>query len=259
MIASPQSNIELRRSSRDRNADGVEPGRIDTAMTGLFFDSKIMADSAKVVKALLEKYGRTFSHELGIKLESNTPSALFRWLCAALLFSARISNRIAIEAAMALTKQGWTSAQKMAAATWKQRTIVLNRAGYARYDEKTSRMLADTSALLLERYRGDLRKLREEAERDPCRERKLIMECKGIGEVGAGIFFREVQAIWPEHVPFADKAALRSAGRLGLPTNAEGLAKLVKKKEFPRLLAALVRCGLAEDHAAIRAAKPVDS
>jgi hypothetical protein len=212
-----------------------------------------MAKSAKVVKALLEKYGRTFSDELGIKLESNTPSALFRWLCAALLFSARISNKIAMEAALALTKHGWTTAQKMAAATWKQRTLALNRAGYARYDEKTSRMLADTSELLLDRYRGDLRKLREEAQRDPRREQQLIMECKGIGEVGASIFFREVQAVWPEHFPFADKAALRSAAKLGLPTNAEGLAKLVSKKDFPRLLAALVRCGLAKDHAAIRA------
>jgi thermostable 8-oxoguanine DNA glycosylase len=213
-----------------------------------------MADSAKVVKALLEKHGRTFSRELGIKLESNTPSALFRWLCAALLFSARISNRIAMEAARALTKHGWTSARKMAAATWKERTVVLNRAGYARYDEKTSRMLADTSKLLLDRYKGDLRKLREEAKRDSRRERNLIKECKGIGEVGASIFFREVQVVWPEQAPFADKVALRSAGKLGLPTNAEGLAKLVSEKEFPRLLAALVRCELAKDHGAIRGA-----
>jgi hypothetical protein len=73
------------------------------------------------VKALLEKYGRTFSDELGIKLEGNTPSALFRWLCAALLFSARISNKIGVEAARALTKHGWTSAQKMRAATWRER------------------------------------------------------------------------------------------------------------------------------------------
>ncbi|HEY5706813.1 MAG TPA: hypothetical protein VIS96_14705 [Terrimicrobiaceae bacterium] len=164
-----------------------------------------MPDSAKVVKALLEKYGRTFSDELGIKLESNTPSMLFRWLCAALLFSARISNKIATQAALALTKHGWTSAQKMAAATWKQRTLVLNRAGYARYDEKTSRMLADASELLLDRYGGDLRKLREEAERDPRRKRELLMECKGIGEVGASIFLREVQVVWPENIPFADQ------------------------------------------------------
>jgi hypothetical protein len=41
---------------------------------------------------LLERHGRTYSEDLGIRLEANTPSALFCWLCAALLFSARINK-----------------------------------------------------------------------------------------------------------------------------------------------------------------------
>lgn len=64
----------------------------------------------------------------------------------------------------------------------------VNKAGYARYDEKTSRMLADTSNLLMKCYHGDLRERREAAERDPARERKLLMGCKGVGEVGGDIF-----------------------------------------------------------------------
>jgi hypothetical protein len=119
----------------------------------------------KIIVALMKRHGRTFSGELGIKMGNPTPSALFRWLCASLLFSARIGNEIAMEAARALTKSGWTSARKMAAATWEERTRVLNHAGYARYDEKTSRMLAETSDLLLKCYNGDLRKLREAATR----------------------------------------------------------------------------------------------
>ena len=67
------------------------------------------------------------------------------------------------------------------------------------------------------------------------------MECKGIGGVGADIFLREVQTAWTELQPFADAAALRSAGKLDLPTKAEELAKLVPKKDFSRLVAALVR------------------
>ena len=170
----------------------------------------------QIVAALLKRHGRFFSSELGIKLGSNSPSALFRWLCAALLFSARIGNEIATEAARALSKQGWTTAKKMTAATWGERTRVLNHAGYARYDEKTSRMLAATSDLLLERYGGDLRKLREAAERDPKREKKLLMECKGIGDVGADIFLREVQVAWTELQPFVDATGLKSARKLGL-------------------------------------------
>jgi hypothetical protein len=49
-----------------------------------------MTGSAKVAKALPEKYGRAFSDELGIKLESNTPSALFRG-SAPRYFSAPVS------------------------------------------------------------------------------------------------------------------------------------------------------------------------
>jgi hypothetical protein len=45
---------------------------------------------------------------------------------------------------------------------------------------------------------------------------------------------------------------LTSARKLGLPAKADGLAKLVSKEDFPRLLAALVRCALAKDYAAIK-------
>jgi hypothetical protein len=203
---------------------------------------------------LLERHGPTFASELGINLASETPATLFRWLCAALLFSARIGNAIAIEAARALTQSGWTTAEKMAAAAWEERTRVLNHAGYARYDEKTSRMLADTSELLLKRYDGDLRKLREAARREPAREKELLMECKGIGPVGADIFLREVQVTWTELQPFADAAALKSAAKLKVPVKTDELAKLVPKKDFPRLLAALVRCQLAKDHKNVLAA-----
>jgi len=208
----------------------------------------------RIVAALLGRHGQTFSAEMGIGLERNTPTVLFRWLCAALLFSARIDHRIAMKAAQALTKNGWTSAKKMAAATWEERTRTLNHSGYARYDEKTSRMLADTSQLLLERYGGDLRKLREKARRDPACEKKLLMECKGIGSTGADIFLREVQVAWGELRPFADAAALKSAGELGLPKTAEELARQVAENDFPRLLAALVRCRLEKDREKVLAA-----
>ena len=208
-----------------------------------------MAEPSKdrVVKALLERHGQTYAAELGIDLERNTPSALYRWLCAATLLSAPISADAAMQAARALADQGWTTAQKMADATWEQRTRTLNQAGYARYDESTSRMLGDTAEMLLDKYQGDLRRLRDAAERDPGRERALLKKCKGIGDVGADIFCREAQVAWDELFPFADQRALQAAERLGLEDDAEGLAKRVARKDYPRLLAALVRTGLAKD------------
>ena len=159
-----------------------------------------------------------------------------------------------MEAARALFRQGWTTPQKLGAARWSQRVRVLNRAGYARYDESSSRMLGDTCDVLLERYRGDLRRLRAEAEQEPRRERMLLKEFKGIGEVGVDIFFREAQLAWEELYPFADRRTRQAAARLGLPTEPEALARLVPRREFPRLLAALVRTSLERDFAAVREA-----
>jgi hypothetical protein len=109
-------------------------------------------------------------------------------LCA-LLFSARISHRIALKAAIALAKQGWTTPERLVKSSWAARAGVLKRSGYSRYDERTSTMLGETAKLLLERYKGDLRKLREEADRNSARERELLKEFKGIGDVGVDIFF----------------------------------------------------------------------
>ncbi|MFO7963950.1 MAG: hypothetical protein R6U50_08515 [Desulfobacterales bacterium] len=41
------------------------------------------------VKKILEKYGQTFNREIGIHIERNTPSPLFRLLVFALLSSTR--------------------------------------------------------------------------------------------------------------------------------------------------------------------------
>lgn len=209
-----------------------------------------MNTSAKrdTVAALLDRHGRTYAEELGIDLTQDTPSPLFRWLCASILFSARIGSHIAMKAARALADHGWTTAQAMAGTTWEERVRVLNRSGYARYDESTSRMLGDTVDLLLRRYDGDLRTLRDQAGHDPAEERKRLKECKGLGNVGVDIFFREVQAVWDELYPFADSKALKAAARLELGRSAADLAPLVDRTDFPRLIAALVRTDLEKDY-----------
>lgn len=206
----------------------------------------------RVVAALLQQHGQTFCDQLKIDIEKNTPSPLFRWLCASILLSARISSSIAVEAARALAGKRWTTPEKMAASSWEDRTHTLNRAGYARYDESTARMLNDATCKLIEDYHGDLRALRNAAHRDPTEERKRLIEFKGIGDVGANIFFREIQGTWDELYPFADEKALKAAKELELPGTAEGLAKLVNRKKFPQLVAALVRTDLAKDYAAVR-------
>ena len=86
--------------------------------------------------------------------------------------SARIGAGQAVKAAHALTEAGWTTADNLAATSWRERVRVLNRHGYARYDERTTSMLGDAcELLLLDRYRGDLRRLRTEAGQDRTRGR----------------------------------------------------------------------------------------
>jgi hypothetical protein len=185
-----------------------------------------------------------YSETLGLDLRSGTPSILFQWLCASLLLGGRIRARAAQQAAEALLRQGWTTAEKLAASTWEERTRVLNRSGYARYDESTSRRLGELAQRMLERYRGDLRKLREAAHRDPAEERRLLQEFNGIGEVRADTFFREVQVVWKELYPFADRRALNAAAEIGVGSDAQSLSRLVDCSDFARLVAALVRVDL---------------
>lgn len=201
-----------------------------------------------IVKQLLADRGRTYANEIGIKVEQNTPAPLFQLLCASILFSARISADIAVAATRALIDSGWTTADNMAASSWEDRARVLNEAGYARYDERTSSMLGDTAQTVIERYSGDLRNLREESDRKPDAERERLKTMKGIGDTGVDIFFREVQVAWDEIYPFADDRALKSAGAMDLPQKPKALADLVSRKDFPRLVAALVRVHLDGAH-----------
>ncbi|MCE7030221.1 hypothetical protein [Jiella avicenniae] len=197
-----------------------------------------------IVDRLLQRTEKTFAEEMGLDLAKNTPMPLFLWLVAANLFSARISADQALRAARALKDAGLTTADHMAEATWKERVVILNRNGYARFDEKTSRFLQDVADHCLDAYGGDLRKLREAADRDPAKERELLKAFKGIGDTGADIFFREVQVAWDELYPFADRRALQAAETLGLGSDAETLSGLVAKADFPRLLTALLRADL---------------
>ncbi len=204
-------------------------------------------EGREIARAVLRRYPRSYADELRIDLGKNRPQALYQWLIASLLFSARIGARQARGAAEALFAQGWRTPRKMAAVSWEERVKVLNRSGYARYDESTSRYIAEATRLLLDRYGGDLRKLRKAAGRDPARERELLKEFKGIGEVGADIFLREVQLAWEELYPFADKRALETACRLGLGEDIQVLARLVPRRDLPRFLAGLVHLDLAHE------------
>jgi len=201
---------------------------------------------------LLRDHGRTYAHEAGIRIERNTPAALFQLLYLALLLSAPIHAADATRAAKALIDAGLTTPRKMAEATWQARVDVLTTHGYKRYDERTSTMLGETAQLVLDRYAGDLRRLRDAADHDPAREHQLLQEFKGVGPVGADIFLREVQVVWDEVHPFADARVLAAARQLGLGSDARALSRLVARDELARLTSALIRVELAHAYEQVR-------
>ncbi|MBT2541580.1 endonuclease [Streptomyces sp. ISL-44] len=200
------------------------------------------------VRRLMDAYGRTHAEEAGIKLR-NTPAALYQLLALCVLFSVRIKADIAVAAARELFEAGMRTPSAMADSSWQDRVDALGRAHYRRYDESKATALGAGAELVLDRYRGDLRQLRDAADGDPDRIRELLQEIPRIGPVGANIFCREAQAVWPELRPSFDDRAREAASKLGLPTSPDGLARLVDTDTLPRLAAALVRVELSKDAA----------
>ncbi|MFD9006449.1 endonuclease [Streptomyces sp. NPDC059582] len=196
------------------------------------------ATDKAVVRALLARQERTCAAQAGIRLR-NTPAPLYQTLVLAVLLSARIRGDIAVAAAKALFEAGLRDARAMANASWQERVDTLGAGGYRRYDERTSTLLGKGAELLLERYGGDLRRLR--AEPDP---KKALLDLPGIGPTGADIFLRDVQGIWPEFAPYIDRKALDGARRLGLPDSPEKLGGFVVGRELPRLADGLVHAAL---------------
>ena len=219
---------------RDEGSSGAVARGMGTGVT---------KKQAAIARVLLDRHGQTYADAADIQLDDK-PSPLYQLLVLATLLSARISGDIAVAAARELFTAGYRTPEQMRDATWQDRVDALGRGHYRRYDDRTSTMLGDGAELLLGRWGGDLRKLRDEADGDAGGIAKLLTEFPGIGPVGADIFLREVQVVWPSVAPYVDSRVRDAAGRFGLPTGAAELEKLVGgRAELARLAAALIRVG----------------
>jgi hypothetical protein len=208
-----------------------------------------VSDQGRVVRELVGAHGRTYAEEAGIRLK-DTPQPLYRLLVLSLLLSARIRGSIAVETARELHRSGLRDPRRMAEADWQERVDALGRGGYRRYDERTATQLGDGAQLLTERWGGDLRRLRAEADGEVSELRRLLQEFPGIGPSGADIFLREVQSVWPEVAPYLDRKTLSGAERLGLPKDPDRLLSLAGdagNAQPASLAAALVRAAIDEE------------
>jgi hypothetical protein len=195
------------------------------------------------IQRLLREAGPTYAAEAGIKL-ADQPAPLYRLLVLSVLLSTRIKAAIAVDAARELKAAGMGTARAMVDATWRKRVDALGRAHYKRYDEQTATALGEGAQYLLDEYNGDLRRVREAANGEFRTLAGLLTKVPRLGPVGAEIFTREVQLVWPEFRPHLDRKALQGAEKLGLPTQPARLAELVGPDDLAHLAAALVRVTL---------------
>ncbi|MFE3031404.1 endonuclease [Streptomyces canus] len=202
-----------------------------------------MTRAERVVRELVGAHGRTYAAEAGITVK-DTPQPLYRLLVLSLLLSARIRGSVALATARELHRSGLRDPRRMALARWQERVDALGRGGYRRYDERTATQLGEGAELLTERWGGDLRRLRAEADGRVGELRRLLQEFPGIGPAGADIFLREVQGVWPEVAPYLDGRTLAGAERLGLPKDPEELLNLAGDAPPDVLAAALVRASI---------------
>ena len=133
-----------------------------------------------IVRELLARHGRLYAEDAGIRL-ADRPGPLYQLLVLATLLSAPITAETAVAAARELFAAGYRSPKAMSEASWQDRVDALGRGHYRRYDERTATMLGDGAELLTAKWHGDLRKLRDDADRDAGGIASRLTEFPGSG------------------------------------------------------------------------------
>ncbi|MFG1954521.1 hypothetical protein [Micromonospora sp. NPDC048830] len=207
-------------------------------------------DKKRLVRRLAGS-GRGFAEQYGFPV-TNNPSSLFQLLVLSVLLARRGDFRRAVDAAAALRDAGWDSAARLARSLHADRVRVLREAGQRGDVGALADTLGDLARTVVDRYRGDLRRLRGSGHYDPAGERALLAELPGVSAEATELFLREVQALWREVAPVADRKALAAARRLGLGRSARDLAGLAGSGESERLawlVGALARVELEKRYA----------
>ena len=202
-------------------------------------------DHARTVHDLLDRGGTTFASEAGIRL-ADEPAPLYRLLVLAVLLSSRVRTQLGTRACRELIDSGLGTPEKMRDADRQDVFDALDRAKFLSKDQTTD-ALQQGADLVADRWSGDLRRMRSEADGDVETLRGLLTETPRLGPVGSDIFLREVQQVWPEFRPHLDGKAVDGARAMGLPDDPRTLAGLVKPDDLARFSAALVRATL-DDH-----------
>ncbi len=198
---------------------------------------------AATLRSLLERHGRLFSEELGIRLEGLEPGELFKWFVASMLFGARIRESAAVRTYREMGKRNLLTPEAVRNADFWEMIDVMAWGSYARYDGITTRKLKGAAAKLCDEYDGSLNRLHEVAA-DSTDLIARLCGFWGVGETTAGIFLREWRGLWAKADPPLGELARLAAEHLGIHDPVEfWLAKRPPGWDFRHLEAALTRFG----------------
>ncbi|MBO0870440.1 MAG: hypothetical protein J2P15_17940 [Micromonosporaceae bacterium] len=203
----------------------------------------------RLIRRLIAEEGRGLAEAYGFPV-TNNPSRLFALLYLSMLTAGRRPVRAAAGLAEAVHSE-WDSAGRMATVQPERIADVLRRAGAGSTAAKLAGTLSALARQVATEYHGDLRRLRQQAARqqaarqqaarqqaarqqaarqqaarEPTTVRRMLTRLPGIDDRTVDLFFREVQMVWPEVGPFADRRTLAAAARLGLGGRLDDLTAL---------------------------------
>ncbi len=216
-------------------------------------------EKRRLVRAVRSLMGRGFAEACGFEVIAN-PAKLFQLLYLSVLVVGDRDYQRAVRVAAELRDHGCDSAARMAQSRHDERAGLIREAGRRRDADAVSTTLGDLAQATVDRWHGDVRRLRGEAQQDPGRERRLFTELPGVDDRAVDLFFREVQVLWPEVAPFVDRRALAAARRLELGRTVADLSELAKSRESEKLswlAGALARVDMENRYDEIRAAARV--
>ncbi|OGM40171.1 D-amino-acid oxidase [Aspergillus bombycis] len=184
----------------------------------------------KVQKAI-DKLGRCplDGTKIAQKPLTASPETLLAMVIDAMLKSRPISHDLTQRTVTKVIDAGYHDIRKLGHSTWEERTTILKDGGYSRYREQGATNLGELAELVESKYDGDLNNLLEEAHHNRDEVRQLIKEIKGLGDLGADLFFNNVQSVWPEIAPFVDKRSLQTADQVGIGTDLDAIYADLKR------------------------------
>ena len=216
------------------------------------------ADDIRLARQVVSVLGGRYSTALGIDVDAGEDQ-IERWFLAATLFGARISATIAGHAYEVLTQAGLTRIGQARHVPSADLIGLLDQAGYARYDFRTTTRLVNLSEVISQRYDGQVTIIGQQFTSYPGL-RAALDALPGWGPVTTSLFLRELRGVWQGAEPPLDERGGAAARHLRLISaggsalgDVTGLTELAATSDLDvrDLESGLVRLALAHRNAMI--------